>query len=482
MTKKELISKLVEAALVIFYEHSKLSPSAAKRWMTCAGSVRLIEQLFVIEITKLLNKQSVATLEKLLKDKKREGLKKLIDLLQENASKYAAEGTVAHQICEECLLNHKDPKEYLGLKMEADGFTFTVTQNMVEACEVYVDYIREQLVEAELQADITLDLEVEVKCSLKHLEIKGLDGGTSDAVITNKEHCTIEVVDYKHGSGVAVESENNPQAMQYALGALHLLESQGEDISDYQVYITIVQPRAMHKEGPIRTWKVSAIALRTWQDEDLIPAAKATHEPDAPLVPSDDGCRFCPVKDCSAKYQKVNEVAMLDFDNLEEEKATLPQPETMTVEQKIKVLDHINMIRSFLVAVEKQVKFEVDSGSEDYKGRYKLVESNTQRKLTDEAFDEICSPLLDYLEPEDLYEQKPKGIGALEASLKDYFRKEGVRGFTKKVKEILDQVTDKPKGELVIAPESDTRKEVQPTIISDFDDLQGSHCTNPLNQ
>lgn len=415
--------------------HAKLSPSAAKRWLNCPGSIRLIDKLEV----------------------------------KDSPSKYAAEGTVAHEICETCLLENRSPKEFLGLKMEADGFTFTVSQNMVEACDVYVDYINDYILDAEISADVNINLEVEVRCSLKELEVPGLDGGTSDCVLTCKEHAFIDVIDYKHGSGVAVEVDNNPQAMQYGLGALFKLQSEGEDISDYQVRITIIQPRAMHKDGPIRTWEISAQALLTWCAEILIPGAKETLKEDAKLSPSDEACLFCPVKDCSARYNKVVESAMIDF---EDSKDILPSPEHMTVDQKLTVMDNIKMIRSFLVAVEAQVKQEVDSGSEEYKGRYKLVRSNTQRKLQEEAFDEIASPLLDYIEEDDLYERKRKGIGALEGALKDKFRAKGVKGFTKKVKEILDEVTTKPEGELVIAPQSDTRKEVQPTIISDFNDLE----------
>lgn len=414
--------------------HAKLSPSAAKRWMTCPGSVKLIESIEV----------------------------------EDRSSKYAAEGTVAHEICEKCLLENKDPKEFLGITMEADGFKFTVNQNMVEACSVYVDYINEYIDDAQFSADIIVDCQVEVKCSLKELEVPGLDGGTSDCILINKEHKTIDVIDYKHGSGVAVEVENNPQAMQYGLGALFALQKQGEDISDYQVFLTIVQPRAMHKDGSIRVWQVSAKALLQWCATVLVPAAKATLEDEAELVPSGDACMFCPVKDCSARYNKVVESAMIDFGD---SKDILPAPEHMTVEQKLTVMDNIKMIRSFLVAVEKQVKEEVDSGSKEYKGHYKLVRSNTQRKLQEEAFDEIASPLLDYLDEDDLYQRKRKGIGDLESALKDKFREQGVKGFTKKVKEILGEVTDKPEGELVIAPESDTRQEVQPSIVSDFNDL-----------
>lgn len=471
MNKTEIINKLIELSLTLCYDHSKLSPSASKRWMTCAGSIALIEKLFIDELTKYFEKLDLNQLKQLLKSKSK--LKALINSIQNTTSKYAAEGTVAHEICETCLLKNKKPEEFLGLKMEADGFTFTVNQNMVDACNVYVDYINEYIHDAMAQANITIDCQVEVKCSLKPLKIKGLDGGTSDCILINKDQQVLDVIDYKHGSGVAVEVKNNTQAMQYGLGALLKLQEEGEDISDWQVYLTIIQPRAIHKDGPIRIWNVSAKALLTWKKDILIPAAKETHKENAELVPSDEGCLFCPVKDCAARYAKVTETAMIDFEDCSEgNKAVLPEPHFMTVEQKINVMDHIKMIRSFLVAVENQVKQEVDSGSQEYKGRYKLVRSNTQRKLLEDAFDEIASPLLDYIEEDDLYTKKRKGIGELEAALKDKFRADGTKGFTKKVKQILDEVTNKPEGELVIAPESDTRKEVPPSIVSDFDDLE----------
>ena len=65
--------------------HARLSPSASKRWLTCPGSVALCEA----------------------QDE------------EQRTSKYAAEGTVAHEIGERCLLEHKEPKDFLGKVMEA---------------------------------------------------------------------------------------------------------------------------------------------------------------------------------------------------------------------------------------------------------------------------------------------------------------------------------------------------------------------------
>lgn len=47
--------------------------------------------------------------------------------------------------------------------------------------------------------------------------------GTSDAIIISDG--TLRVVDYKHGLGVLVEADNNPQMMCYALGALELFDA-----------------------------------------------------------------------------------------------------------------------------------------------------------------------------------------------------------------------------------------------------------------
>ena len=62
--------------------------------------------------------------------------------------------------------------------------------------------------------------------------------GTADCVIIADG--TLRVVDYKHGLGVLVEAEMNPQMMCYALGALEIFDAL-YDIS--KISMTIYQPR-----------------------------------------------------------------------------------------------------------------------------------------------------------------------------------------------------------------------------------------------
>lgn len=406
--------------------HARLSPSASKRWMTCPGSVRLIDSLNI----------------------------------KDTPSKYAAEGTVAHEVHEKALVAEDDAAAYIGTKMTVDGFNFTVTEPMADAVQDSLDYIRERIAEHESWG-YTVEMRVEVRASLTYLNIPGLDGGTSDVVLLVWDGDTlveVEVIDYKHGQGVAVEAEHNTQALHYALGSVVPYSEKVTD--DTNIRITISQPRAMHKDGPIRHWELTALDLDFWSGNELIPAAMATQKPDAPLVPSDDGCRFCPAAgQCPELYKKTQEIAIADFED-----DTFPDPKTMTAKQKKVVMDHADMLRAFIVAVENQVKLEMDHGSKEYEGDYKLVYKTIHRQLTEDAVDEDFSPLLDYLEPEELYDKKLKGIGDIEKLLKKQMK-------PKEVKEVMSELTYKPEPGIVVAPLKDKRRAVEPTMISDFTNL-----------
>lgn len=422
-------------------QHARLSPSGATRWMTCPGSVQLAEKLNIEELP----------------------------------SKYAAEGTVAHEVHERCLTAKNSPDKltymglsesranhYLGRTFEADGMKFTVSQNMVDAVQLSLDYIADRISLAALELSV-VETQVEVRSSLEYLGVPGLDGGTADVVLLfwdELNHLShIEVFDYKHGAGVAVEATNNPQAMCYALGIVEKYNVDPETTID----ITISQPRAHHPDGPIRSWTTTAKDLRNWQDEHLVPAAKATREDNAPLVPSDSACRFCKAAgQCPKLFERTQEVAMLDFDDPEPQ---LPDVQKLSAEQKRFVMDHAAMLRSFIVAVEEQVKSEVERGSKEYEAHYKLVRKTTRRRFVDDAADELVSPLFDHLEYTDIFEEKPRSMSEIERRLKKAI---GVQ----QAKEIMSDVTTKPEGEVVIAPLADKRKAVEPTAISDFATLE----------
>ena len=77
---------------------------------------------------------------------------------------------------------------------------------------------------------------------------------------------------------------------------------------------------------------------------------------------------------------------------------------------------------------------------EKYSG-LKLVRKATKRKFTELASDVVMSPLLDYLDEEEIFERKIKGITEIEKLLK----KRGIKDY----KKVIDSCTEKPDGEII---------------------------------
>lgn len=223
--------------------HSPLGASSSERWMKCPGSVEL--------------------------------LKYIGDLTESDEPDYRRDGTAAHELAATCLEMGSDPWEYAGQPMSNDVVVDLV---MVECVAVYVDAVR-----AAVAASPEGKLYVEYGISSP---IHPLFYGTLDAaqVALFKGH----LFDYKHGVGVTVEVEHNPQFMYYCYGLLEF----HPNLTEFE--ITVVQPRSFHPDGPVRTWTVSAEEIRTWAREVLVPAMNRT-ELDKGLD-AGEWCRFCPAK------------------------------------------------------------------------------------------------------------------------------------------------------------------------------------------
>lgn len=159
-------------------KHALRSASASHRWLNCPPSVRLGEGI------------------------------------PDRDSEYAREGTDAHSLCEYRLkkllgMDAVDPTEHL------DWYN----GEMEECAENYASYVLELLEKArETCADPVVLVEQRVDFS-RFVE-NGF--GTADCVIISDG--AMNIVDYKHGKGVEVSAEGNPQMMLYALGALEIFD------------------------------------------------------------------------------------------------------------------------------------------------------------------------------------------------------------------------------------------------------------------
>ena len=163
--------------------HARLSPSAASRWMSCAGSAALCDD---------------------------EG---------DDESDFAAEGTAAHELAETILLG-ADGESLVGKRASND---VKWTKDMLKHVMTYVTTVRD-LVES-----TGGKLFVEVKVPIDHLTGEEGATGTSDVVIVTDDE--IIVCDLKFGMGVPVQAEGNKQLRIYASGALRL-HREGKLVAD----------------------------------------------------------------------------------------------------------------------------------------------------------------------------------------------------------------------------------------------------------
>lgn len=268
--------------------HAKLSASASHRWMPCPGSVTLSEPL------------------------------------PKSTSAAASEGTDAHHLAEMCLTTDTNAVEYLGTTLP-EGHV--VGQEMADAVQLYVDTVRNDV-------ENSKHVWVEIQFSLEKIHPNMF--GTNDACVYVPSKKKLIVYDYKHGAGILVEVENNPQLMYYGVGALFELKLPVEIVE-----LVIVQPRREHEDGLVRRWSIPAIDLLEWVSLLKERAIQADSE-NAPLS-TGEHCRFCPA---AAICPEIHKIAM---QHAHEEFS----PTTYDTALLAKNLEHADILKNWASSVKK---------------------------------------------------------------------------------------------------------------------------------
>lgn len=378
-------------------KHSNLGASSASRWMNCPGSVNLIESL----------------------------------PFKPESGVYAREGTAAHQLAETCLRIDAQPYDFLGTLLSIDDKEpIEITENMCDAVQVYVDYIRDR-------QSLGGKLDIEVKFDLSSIE-PGMFG-TSDAAIYFDFLGEIEIVDYKHGAGVAVSPVNNSQLKYYALGATQALKVHPET----KVKLTVVQPRAMGEA--IKSWDCTITNLIDFS-ADLKAAAKLTRV-DKAKTQIGDWCKFCAASPICPEIKKTAlEKAQAAFSPIG---LLLPEPTNLHTDHIREIMDFSDILESWLKNVANYA-FELADRGVKIPG-YKLVQKRANRKWRDEIETiKSLSSSLHPLEVKDLYlEPKLKSPAQIEAMKVD--------------KNLVASLTMTPDSRLTLTTEDDKRPEAKST-------------------
>lgn len=227
--------------------HLTFGGSSAHRWLACPGSARLC-----------------ATLPPQVENE------------------HMAAGTRAHALLELAVRERRDNVlEFDGVSLQPGWPEFELDD--VEAVQKALDHVNEIM---EKHPDAVMWVE-------RQFTLDDDIGGTADVVIYIPSLKLLVVIDYKHGRGKYVP-ETTPQMKLYAACVLFGLT----DLHIERVDATIIQPRCQVGE-PIRTAIYSPGDLISFSD-DVDMAVAAARAEDAPLLPGETQCHWCPAQQAAA--------------------------------------------------------------------------------------------------------------------------------------------------------------------------------------
>ena len=378
--------------------HAILSASSSYRWLNCPPSARLALRF------------------------------------PESTSSYAEAGRVAHAIAE------LKARKYFIEPISTRAFNSRMKKlkedphyaaEMDEATDLYLDHLKSIAMQFKDPPFVALETRVDYS----HLAPEGF--GTADCIMIGGD--ALNVVDYKNGSGVSVEAENNSQMMLYALGALKVYGLIFGDVIQ-NVGLSIVQPHA----GGVKTWSLPRTELDAWGESVVKPAAQLAYEGGGEFCPG-DWCdkTFCPARaTCAARARQM----------LSLEPMINTEPELLSDEQIGDILTTALFLDTW---VEQLKAYALTAALQGRKiDGFKVVEGRGSREWND--LDAAFKAFTERGIPEAmLYERKPVSVAGLEKTL-------GKKLFA----ETADGLWQKKPGKPALVPESDRRPEYNPATVA----------------
>lgn len=171
------------------------------------------------------------------------------------------EGTASHEVGEQMIRSFARG----GLNFPKVGGRASngvkITDAVYDGALMYAEECQRIMREAGVFGGENLRIEQRVHAPRIHPEC----WGTPDFALFDEKRTTLHVVDLKYGHRV-VEAFENWQLIEYAVGVLD--DMMGDKaLSEHNgvvVRIGIVQPRAYHRDGPVRWWEIQPCDLRAY--------------------------------------------------------------------------------------------------------------------------------------------------------------------------------------------------------------------------
>lgn len=353
--------------------------------------------------------------------------------LEENipstGSAASEEGTVAHELAEHAIRKYLAgeytplldelpvPDEIRNNKYYSSEMEHYVTDYVCYVCDIY---------ELEEGAKMSIERKFDLTTYVPECF------GSCDCDIVG--NTVLNIIDLKYGKGVQVDANGNSQLMMYAIGVLNSLEPQHRSkIGKVRMHIAQV------RLGNYSVFEMSAQDLTHWAIHVLRPTAEKAFAGQGETKVGAH-CKFCKFK---AQCRAQRDALVNEFETHGETKA-------LSLEEIGDILNKADMFSDWLASVKQFAMSEALSGK--HVNGWKLVEGRSARVIKDEA--EALKRLTEAgFDREDLINTKIKGIGDLERTI-------GKKPLTV----LLDDVIIKPQGAPTLAPESDKREPIQPTL------------------
>lgn len=335
-------------------QHSRLAPSAAKRWMTCTASVKFIEEnddkIFPMKVGKVIRltpylqsipKEEVKDYEwrgmALAKEihngnRKVESLthQEKRDIEKTEGSVASRKGTRAHDFAEAILTG----------KRTLDS----IPEEFQDSLRVYVDHC------LSLVPDGVKPL-VEVSVPLFYSDNPDDTGTTDFAVVTDE---FVHIRDYKNGSGEEEVAVENKQLSSYAMSLIDALDSIYEFKPETVVTLGIVQPNH-HAGNPIKVWELTLAELRNFCRDIEHSAIQIRLGKVTKFAPSEQACMWCDARGfCPSREAAMN--AMIPQGASEDLVAFLP--DLTEEEKKLPAIDRFKLRMTRAGAPEEALTHE----------------------------------------------------------------------------------------------------------------------------
>lgn len=308
--------------------HARLSPSGSERWLNCPGSVH-----------KEVNYENTS-------------------------SKYAIEGTCAHELAEICLTDRDlDIDSFVGKTI--DGYI--VDDEMVKYVGDFINYVKS------IENENTETL-LETRVDFSKWVVDGF--GTTDVTIIDNKTKAVHIIDLKYGKGISVDAFDNTQLQMYALGVYDSLNNKEEFKN---AILHVGQPRTNNYS--IFEMTIDELLKRGGYFKDQSKFALSNIGTDI-FQPTDKGCRWCKhFINCGAVAGLIlNTLFKGDFMNIRDY-------EDLNFEQKYILMKNKSIVEKMLKAIYNEFENTLLNG-EKVEG-FKLVEGTKRTTWKEDAEEQL---------------------------------------------------------------------------------------------